>query len=191
MALDHRPLLGDGLAVTSNAAVVDEMGRVAAADTIVVDLGARAARPRVAHLPKIVLHVAREDALARHVLGPDLPRLEVRGHALSLIALKVGDVEPVLGDLVHLGQQRPRPLDRFLLEVVTETPVAEHLEEGVVVIVFAHVIEVIVLAARADALLRVGGALELRHGRVGVAPAQEMRLELGHARVDEEQRGVV
>ena len=45
--------------------------------------------------------------------------------------------------------------DRFLLEVVAEAPVAEHLEEGVVVGVLADVVEVVVLAAGADALLRV------------------------------------
>jgi hypothetical protein len=36
--------------------------------------------------------------------------------------------------------------------------VTEHLEEGVVVVVLADVVEVVVLAARADALLRVGRA---------------------------------
>ena len=45
--------------------------------------------------------------------------------------------------------------DRFLLEVIAERPVAEHLEEGVVVGVLADVVEVVVLAAGADALLRV------------------------------------
>ena len=52
----------------------------------------------------------------------------------------------------------PRPLDRLAFEVVAEAPVAEHLEERVVVRVEADVFEVVVLAASADALLRVGGA---------------------------------
>jgi hypothetical protein len=46
--------------------------------------------------------------------------------------------------------------DGFLLEVVAEGPVAEHLEERVVIGVEADVVEVVVLAAGADALLGVG-----------------------------------
>ena len=42
-----------------------------------------------------------------------------------------------------------------LLEVIAEAPVAEHLEERVVVGVFAHIVEVVVFAAGADALLGV------------------------------------
>ena len=52
----------------------------------------------------------------------------------------------------------PSPFNGFFLEVVAEGPVAEHLEEGVVVGVVADVFEVVVLAAGADALLRVGCA---------------------------------
>ena len=54
--------------------------------------------------------------------------------------------------------QLPGPFDRFLLEVIAEAPVAEHLEKGVVIGVEADVVEVVVLAAGADAFLRVGGA---------------------------------
>ena len=53
--------------------------------------------------------------------------------------------------------------DGLALEVVAEGPVAEHLEEGVVVGVAPHLLEVVVLARDADALLGVGGA------RVGAA----------------------
>ncbi len=50
----------------------------------------------------------------------------------------------------------PGPLDGFLLEVIAEGPVPEHLEERVVIGVEPDVIEVVVLAAGADAFLRVG-----------------------------------
>jgi hypothetical protein len=84
-----------------------------------------------------------------------------------------------------------RPQDRLLLEVVAEAPAAEHLEEGVVVRVHTNVLEVIVLAARADAPLRVGGAGQPGHGVVRVALPEEGRLELVHAGVAEEQRRVI
>ena len=56
------------------------------------------------------------------------------------------------------GQQFPRPGDGLGLEVVAEAPVAQHLEERVVVGVVADVFQVVVLAAGADALLAVDGA---------------------------------
>jgi len=53
------------------------------------------------------------------------------------------------------GQALPGHFDGLLLEVVPKRPVAEHLEVGVVVHVFAHVVQVVVLAPCPDALLRV------------------------------------
>jgi hypothetical protein len=52
---------------------------------------------------------------------------------------------------------------------------AQHLEEGVVVRVLPHVVQVVVLAARADALLRVRRALQLRQRALDV-PA-EVKIE--------------
>ena len=51
--------------------------------------------------------------------------------------------------------------DRLLLEVIAEREIAEHLEEGVVPRGIAHIVEIVVLAARTYALLAGGGA---RHG---------------------------
>ena len=48
---------------------------VAAADAVVVDLRAWTARPRVAHLPEVVLLVARQHTVRRKVLEPELARL--------------------------------------------------------------------------------------------------------------------
>ena len=85
-----------------------------------------------------------------------------------------------------LGDQLPRQRDRPLLEVVAEGEVAEHLEEGVVPRGVADVVEVVVLAAGAHALLRGGRA------RVGARLlAGEDVLELHHAGVGEHQGRVV
>ena len=62
-------------------------------------------------------------------------------------------------DRVDLRQQLPRPRDRVRLEVVAEREVAEHLEERVVARRLADLVEVVVLAAGADALLRRRRAL--------------------------------
>ena len=52
----------------------------------------------------------------------------------------------------HLGQELPGVGDGLLLEVVPKRPVAQHLEEGVVVHIFAHIVQVVVLATGPDAL---------------------------------------
>ena len=54
--------------------------------------------------------------------------------------------------MLGLGERKLRRRN-LLLEVVAEAPVAEHLEEGVVVEVLPHVVQVVVLPARTDALL--------------------------------------
>ena len=78
-----------------------------------------------------------------------------------------------------------------LFEVVSERPVAQHLEESVVVDILPDVVQVVVLAASADALLAVDDAAPFRHVRVGVDCANKHRLELVHPGVGEQQGGVV
>ena len=79
----------------------------------------------------------------------------------ALLALEDGHVELVFVDAVPLGRgdQLPRIGDGVLLEVVAKAEIAQHLEEGVVAIGEAHVLQVVVLAAGAHALLRRGGAV--------------------------------
>ena len=66
-------------------------------------------------------------------------------------------------------KQLPGKVDGLLLEVVPEGPVAQHLEEGVVVHILANVIKVIVLATSTYALQQNGtvgpseGTLRLLH----------------------------
>ena len=84
------------------------------------------------------------------------------------------------------GDQFPGVGDGVALEVVAEAEVAEHLEEGVVAASEADVLEVVVLAAGANAFLRRGGARV-----VALLGPEENVLELVHARVGEEQRRIV
>ena len=171
--------------------LVHQRRRVAPADQVVVQLRARAARSGLAHLPEVVLGAAGQHLRRRQHAQPQIPRLLVRRQAERLVARKVGRVEPRALEAILLREQLMRPQDRLLLEVVAEAPAAEHLEEGVVIRVHADVLEVVVLAARADAPLRVGGAGQPRHRIVWVALPEEGRLELVHAGVAEEQRRVV
>ena len=53
------------------------------------------------------------------------------------------------------GSQKLNKAPASYLEVVPKGPSSQHLEKGVVVRVFTHIIQVIVLASRPDALLAV------------------------------------
>ena len=97
-----------------------------------------------------------------------------------------GDVELVLRQAVILGDQVPGELDGVGFEVIAEGEIAQHLEESVVAAGVADIFEIVVLAARADAFLGGGGA-----GVVALFESQEDFLELVHAGVGEQQRGVV
>ena len=85
-----------------------------------------------------------------------------------------------------LRQQGPGVVDRLFLEVVAKAEIAQHFEEGVVPRSVTNVVEIVVLAARAHAFLRRGGA-----AIVAVFQPGEQVLELHHARVGEHQRRVV
>ena len=76
-----------------------------------------------------------------------------------------------------LGDELPAVGDRQLLEVVAEAEVAEHLEEHEVALGAPDVVEVVVLAAGADALLRAdravngGASSPTKYGLNGTMPA--------------------
>ena len=119
-------------------------------------------------------------------LEPEFFGFEVGFETFARVALEIGRVQAIFINAPLFDEQFPRPLDRFLLEIIAEGPVAEHLEEGVVVGVLADIVEVVVLATGPDALLRVHRAGEGR-----LLGGQKIRLELVHPRVGEEQRRVV
>ena len=146
-----------------------------------VDLRRRSARPRNAHRPVVIGHAAALDALERQA-GDLLPQryrlviIEIDGRPEPF------GVEAVTALLDGVGQQGPCELDGALLEVVAEAEVARHLEEGVVAGGDADLVDV----RGADALLDAHRAIPRRR-----ALAQEVRHELHHAGVDEQQIGVV
>ena len=102
-----------------------------------------------------------------------------------LARLRVVDrgVEALRRKFPALDDQFPGPVDRFLLEVIAEGPVAEHLEKRVVIGVEADVVEVVVLAAGADAFC----VSATRGGFTAASVAEEDRHELVHAGVGEQQ----
>ena len=124
--------------------------------------------------------------IGRKVLEPKVSSFMIRLESLGRIALEPGRVEPFGVDSKDVGQQRPGPIDRFGLEVITEGPVPQHLEEGVVIRVTSHVFEVVVLSAGSNAFLGID--------RSRVEPSalsKEDVLELVHTGVGEQEGGIL
>ena len=145
------------------------------------NLGARPARPRVGHLPEVVLRAQPVDAAlgyAGHVF-PQLTRF--------VILVMHRDTQMLTRDLQLLGDEVPGEPDRIALEIVAEREIAEHLEEGVVPGSVADLFEIVVLATRSDTLLR----RRRTPARNRLLLPQEDTLERHHTGVREHQRRVV
>ena len=168
-----------------------------------MDFGAGTARAGVAHHPEVFLLVSEADVDLRiqtgvaEDLAPDLEGFFVQLTGLAGIGFVDCGVEAVFGKSPPFGQQFPSPFDGFFFEVISEGPVTEHFEEGMVVGVEADVFQVVVFAAGADAFLGIGGAgiatgdYAGPAGDVRFAFAQEDRDELVHPGVGEEEvRGI-
>ena len=153
------------------------------------NLRTRPTRPRLAHLPEVVLQPVLKDALLRHAhFHPVTLGLIVPRNPIGRVALKDRHVQLVLVDPVPLraGHQFPRKPDRLALEVVAKAEVAQHLKEGVVPPCKPHIFQVVMLPARPHAFLARRGAHV-----VALLRAQKKVFELVHARIGKQQRRVV
>ena len=99
-----------------------------------------------------------------------------------------GCVKPLRGKFPAIDHKFPGPFDRFLLEIIAKAPIAEHLEEGVVIGVETHIFEVVMLPASANTFLCVCDA---RRVPQGFLLAEKDRHELIHAGIGEQQIGRV
>ena len=146
-----------------------------------VDLAARAAGARHAHVPVVVELAAAGDPRLR-----DADRVAPDGERLVVVLVDGGPdavgVQAVAAVGLRRGDQLPGERDGALLEVVAEGEVAVHLEEGAVPRGLADLLDV----TGAHALLHAGRPVPRRR-----LLAQEVRLEGHHAGVDEQQVRVV
>ena len=102
-----------------------------------------------------------------------------------LVSLKHCRVESFLLQSPLFRQQLPCPLDRFLLVIISERPVAKHFEERVVVRISPDFFQVIVLPADTDAFLCIH-CTQI----VPFAGAKKNILELIHTGVREKEGGI-
>src|SRR5579883_205348 len=151
-----------------------------AGPVVVENFGAGTAGTGVAHAPEIVGGRDSDDLLFRQPrnLAPDLERV---------VIFRKDRNEETLGiEREIAGYQLPGKVDRIGFEIVAEGEVAEHLEEGVMPGGIADVLEVVVLAAGADAFLSRCRALI----RARLRPGEDV-LELHHARIGEHEGRIV
>src|SRR6185312_14384496 len=106
----------------------------------------------------------------------------------SGLALEDRDEQLVLRDPKPLrrSDQLPCEADRVFLEIIAERKIPQHLEKRMVTIRKADVFEIIMLAARTNALLR-----RSRTPVVALLQTKKNVLELVHSGVGEEQRVIV
>jgi hypothetical protein len=143
---------------------------------VVENFRARTAGAVIAHHPEIVVGRNADDFGVTKAgnFFPDGGRLFVGGMN--------GDEKLVRVHAEIFGHKLPCEGDGVFLEIIAEGEVTHHFEEGVVARGVADIIEVVVLAARADAFLGGGGA-----GVGAFFNAGEDVLELDHAGVGEHQ----
>ena len=172
---------------------VDELAAgVAVRGHVDMEFGAGTAGSGFAHHPEVVFDVSVDDVDFRiepgffKMSGPEVPGFLIELGWVAFGRSIDGGVKPVGGESPALDDEFPRPVDGFFFEVVAEGPVPEHFEKGVVVGVVADILEVVVLAAGADAFLGIG-----RAGRVvgSLLGAEEIGHKLVHPGVREEEPG--
>src|SRR6185503_7791335 len=128
-----------------------------------VKFGARPAWAGVTHHPEVVFLAAVNDVDLRietcrgEESRPMVVSLLIELRRITRARLLDRRLKPLRRKLPAPDHQLPSPFNRFLLEVIPATPVAQHLEEGVVISVQADVVEVVVFATRPDAFLGIGG----------------------------------
>ena len=143
-----------------------------------MNLGARTARAGISHLPEIVVLITQKYMIFRQMLKPSLTSLLIEAGSILGTSFENRGVEQALVYLIHLCEQFPGPVNGFGLEIVSETPVPQHLEHSVMVGVVTHLFEVIVLSAHAKTLLTVRRSLVR-----GLRIPQEYIFELVHTSI--------
>ena len=144
------------------------------------DLGTGSAGAIRAHGPKIVFCGNTNDALIRKPGNalPQVVRFVVR--VVNCGGKSLG----IKGEL--LGDHGPSELNRAFLEIVAKAEIPEHFEEGQVSRGIPDIVEIVVFASGAHALLAAGCAWRRR-----CLDTRENVLERHHAGVHEHQGGIV
>ena len=117
---------------------------------------------------------------------PNVSSFIVPAQSVLCVAAEYRHPQPIRVQPPFLHQKLPGPRDSLFFEVIAKRPVAQHLKEGVMVAVLAHLLQIVMFTGNADAFLAVSCSQILR-----LASAQEDVLELIHTGIYEHQGRVV
>ena len=121
---------------------------------VYVDLAAWTAGAHFGHLPEIFLAPEKEHMRRVHarLLGPLTGSLIVLWD-ISYIVTKTGYPKLLARQPPNIGEQFPSPSDSLFLVIVSKGPIPQHFEERVMRVVSTDIVEIIMLASYAHALL--------------------------------------
>ena len=154
---------------------------------VIKNLGARAARTGITHLPEVIRGIRgalviadAHNPVSRHtnLFGPDIVGFIIGGID--------SDQQFFLWQLQHRGQKSPGKQNGVALEVIAKAEVTQHLEKGMVSGRIANIIQIVVLATCPDTAL--GGCCPAVGAEIR---AKENILELVHPCVGEQKSGIV
>src|SRR5690606_26100434 len=100
---------------------------------IYVYLRTRTAGTGITHFPKVISFATHENAILGDQSLPVPVRFIVTSEPVGTVPFKYSHIQPIFIDSIHLCQKLPTPLDRFLFEIITEAPVAQHFEKRMMV----------------------------------------------------------
>ena len=111
------------------------------------NFGAGTTGPGIAHLPKVIFIESRQAlGVYTNFIDPDISSF--------IITDMHGDPQALFGQLEHFGEKLPGKANRFALEIIAKTKVAEHFKESVMSGGVANIFQIIVFATGADTALR-------------------------------------
>ena len=122
-----------------------------------MNLRTRAAWAGITHLPEVVVLVAEQNMVFRQMLEPGSLRFRIKAGAIFGAALEHCRIKQVFVYPVNFSKKFPRPVYRLGLEIISKTPVAEHLKHGMMVCIMPNLFKVIMLSADSQTLLRIRG----------------------------------
>ena len=149
-------------------------------------LRAGATWTRITHLPEVVMLVAIDNMIGWYMLCPVTCGFVVASQMLLRRALEDSNIEIFGVQVEYVDEIFPCVVYSSLLEIVTKAPIAKHLKHRMMVGVMADFLQVIMLSADAEALLRVGAA-----ARLGVTCTEYDVLPLVHTGVGKHQGRVI
>ena len=128
----------------------------------------------------------RVETFAFEMSGPKIVGLLIEGRGITFGGSIDSRIKALGRDSPDIDDEFPSPSDGFFFKVITEGPVAQHLEKGMMVGVVTNIFQVIMLTTSADAFLRICGAC----GRIRrFFGAEEVGHELIHSRIGKQQAG--